>query len=350
MPRSATKLAPAARGGFIARKVLPADVRDDYAKLFGQRTEERLNTGPVPVQLARAKHREWLNEIEARIANIRAARKGEGRTLAPKDARALAGEWYGWYVAREANKWPADVWEDYRGRMMEELQAAAIQNGVFAGDPFELCEGNPAIRAHVRPLIADEGKSEQFLSAKRLTLDSASRTLFLDFVTRDFFAAIALLARRARGDYGTDKWAERFPQPHTPADASATPWALFERWIEKAKPAISTVDRWRAVFLKLQADFPLVNAGALLPEQMQEWANGLIDSDRSARTVMDVWVRSCRTVFGWAVEEKLISRNPFVGWRVKVPKKIQTRETKAFTADEIETILSAASKIQVLRS
>lgn len=350
MPRSATKLAPAARGGFIARKVLPADVRADYAKLFGQRTEERLNTGPVPVQLARAKHREWLNEIEARIANIRAARKGEGRTLTPKDARALAGEWYGWYVAREANKWPADVWEDYHAQMTEELQAAAIQNGVFAGDPFELCEGNPAIRARVRPLIADEGKSEQFLAAKRLTLDSASRTLFLDFMSRDFFAAIALLARRARGDYGTDKWAEQFPQPHTPADTSITPWVLFERWIEKAKPAISTVDRWRGVFLKLQADFPSMNAGALLSEQMQAWANGLIDSDRSARTVMDVWVRSCRTVFGWAVEEKLISRNPFVGWRVKVPRKIQTRETKAFTADEIETILSAASKIQVLRS
>jgi hypothetical protein len=47
MPRVATKLAPAARGGFVARKVIPADVRDDYAKLYGQRVEERLNTGPI---------------------------------------------------------------------------------------------------------------------------------------------------------------------------------------------------------------------------------------------------------------------------------------------------------------
>ena len=74
MPRVATKLAPAAKGGFIARKVIPFDVRDEYAKLYGQHTEERLNTGPMPVQLARAKHREWLSEIELRIANIRAVR------------------------------------------------------------------------------------------------------------------------------------------------------------------------------------------------------------------------------------------------------------------------------------
>jgi hypothetical protein len=58
MPRNATKLSPADKGGFIARKVIPFDVRDEYAKLYGQRTEERLNTGPMPVLLARAKHRE----------------------------------------------------------------------------------------------------------------------------------------------------------------------------------------------------------------------------------------------------------------------------------------------------
>jgi hypothetical protein len=46
------------------------------------------------------------------------------------------------------------------------------------------------------------------------------------------------------------------------ADPSLTPWMLFERWIFKAKPAISTVDRWRAVFLRLQSDFPNASASA----------------------------------------------------------------------------------------
>ena len=116
MPRLATKLAPTKTGGFIARKVIPFDVRDEYARLYGQRTEERLNTGPLPVSIARAKHREWSSEIEARIANIRSARKGEGCMLTPHQARALAGEWYHWFIARmSTHNWPADVWGGLSG-------------------------------------------------------------------------------------------------------------------------------------------------------------------------------------------------------------------------------------------
>ena len=171
--------------------------------------------------------------------------------------------------------------------------------------------------------------------------------MFLDYLTRDFFAAVALLARRARGDYGPDKWAEQFPRSEESTDPNLTPWALFERWIAKAKPAASTIDRWRAVFRRLQSDFPNTSAAALLPEQMQAWANGLIRADRTAQTVANVWVSAARTVFAWAVDEKLISRNPFVGWRVKVPQKIRTRETKALIDDEIKTILSAALAVEV---
>ena len=170
--------------------------------------------------------------------------------------------------------------------------------------------------------------------------------MFLDYVTRDFFAALTLLTRRARGDHGPDKWVEQFPRYEGTPDSSLTPWFLFERWITKAKPANSTVDRWRSVFLRLQIDFPNASAGALLPEQMQVWANRLIDSDRSAYTVANIWVRAARIVFAWAIDEKLISRNPFTGWRVKVPKKIRMRETKSFTEGEIETILSAALAIE----
>ena len=131
MPRLATKLAPTKNGGFIARKVIPFDVRDEYASLYGQRTEERLNTGPLPVSIARAKHREWSSEIEARIANIRSARKGEGRTLTPQQARGLAGEWYHWFIARMAtHKWPADVWGDYQAQIHSELYGPAMAGGV----------------------------------------------------------------------------------------------------------------------------------------------------------------------------------------------------------------------------
>jgi integrase len=348
MPRTASKLAPTQEGGFIARKVIPFDVRNDYAKQYGPRTEERLNTGPMPILLARAKHREWSSEIEARFANIRAERKGAGRTLTPTEARALAGEWYGWFTAQMgARNWPADVWEDYDAHIRSELYGPAMVGGVFAGDPLEFWERDAAMRERVRPIIADETKSQQFLAARGLVLEPASRAMFLDFATRDFFAAVRLLARRARGDHGRDKWAEQFPRFAATADPSLSPWALFERWIGKAKPANSTVNRWRSVFLRLQNDFPNTTAAALLPEQMQEWANGLINPERTARTVANIWVRAGRTVFAWGINEKLISRNPFIGWRIKVPKRISTRETKALTRDEAKKILTSALAIEV---
>lgn len=346
MPRVATKLAPAARGGFIARKVIPADVKDDYARLYGRATEERLKTEPMTAVQARARHREWLSEVEARIANLRASRTGEGRTLTPKDARALAGEWYGWFVARELDRWPAEVWEHHHDKLIEELIGAGLACGIYDGDPVSILESNPAVRERVRPVIADEAKSEQFLAAKRLVLNAASRAMFLDFVARDFFAALSVLFRRARGDYGEDKWAKQFPQAGTSSDSSVTAWTLFERWIAKAKPAVSTVDRWRGVFQKLKADYPATNAAALLPEQMQEWANGLINEDRTPYTVQNIWVNGPKTVFAWAMQEKLIQRNPFTGWRIKVPKKITIRETKSFTTGEVSTILNAALAVK----
>ena len=68
-----------------------------------------------PSLQARAQHREWLSEIESRIANIRAEKKGEGRLLTPKDARALAGEWYHWFTERHTQKARAPTyWEDLR--------------------------------------------------------------------------------------------------------------------------------------------------------------------------------------------------------------------------------------------
>jgi hypothetical protein len=92
MPRVATKLTPTKSGGFTARKRIPEDTQDEYERLYGVRWEQRLSIAPgTPVLQGRAQHREWLSEIESRIANVRADKKGEGRLWTSKDARALAG-------------------------------------------------------------------------------------------------------------------------------------------------------------------------------------------------------------------------------------------------------------------
>lgn len=342
MPKVAVQLKAAPRGGYVARKAIPADVRKAYGRLYGAgepHWEAWFNSGPVNLLQARAKHREWSNKIEARIANIRAERRGEGQMLTPQDARMLAGEWYKWFVLQmAANKRPVTGWREYRDRAWDGLYAATDPPGRSFDD---------VDMEYLRPFIADEARTAQFLAGKRLQLDLPSRDMFLDYVARDYFAALDTLVRRADGDF-QDHYVKRFPQQGDGVgDPDLTAWKLFEKWIEEAKPAASTVNRWRAIFQKLDGDFPNTPAAALLPEQMHEWAKSLITPQRAAVTVRDVWVIAGRTIFAWAVEAKHVTRNPFADWRIRVPKKKRTRETKAFTKDEITTILKAATNIEV---
>jgi integrase len=58
--------------------------------------------------------------------------------------------------------------------------------------------------------------------------------------------------------------------------------------------------------------------------------------------VSEVWLTASRRVFAWGLEHKHVRKNPFVGIKVDVPKKVSTRETgKAFTPEEARTILQA---------
>ena len=124
MARVATTLTPRKDGGFTARKRIPKDAQADYERLYGVRWEARLSIEPgTPALLARAKHREWLTDIEGRIANIRAEQKGEGRSLTPKEARALAGEWYHWFTEKHLRSAQSPTyWEDRREEIGETLR------------------------------------------------------------------------------------------------------------------------------------------------------------------------------------------------------------------------------------
>jgi hypothetical protein len=85
----------------IVRKAIPKDVRADYERLYGQRWEAKL-TLPAGMKPQEAKVRigEFTATVETQIAAIRAAQRGEGQSLTQRQAFALAGEWYVWFVAR----------------------------------------------------------------------------------------------------------------------------------------------------------------------------------------------------------------------------------------------------------
>jgi hypothetical protein len=92
------------KGNYRARKRLPDDVRDDYGRLYGPSSEAKFSRkADTKPHVERREFNEWLSDVEARIANIRAQRNGEGQVLTRQQTRALAGEWYEWFLARHSS-------------------------------------------------------------------------------------------------------------------------------------------------------------------------------------------------------------------------------------------------------
>ena len=179
----------------------------------------------------------------------------------------------------------------------------------------------------IRPQIADEAKTAP--ASKGVVLNSEAQALFLDCVLPEFIAAIVRLERVAGGNYEADERPSEFPKydgrPVRPG-TTVTPWALFGAWATATQAAPSTVDRWRSMFLDLDKRY--TSAGDITEDDAREWARRLVTPERGPRTVNDVWITSARTVFGWAVEERMISANPFEGVRVAEPRRVRYRESR----------------------
>ena len=335
-------------GSITARKVIPKDVRAEYKHLYGVSSEAKLSVpAGTPAHEAKILVSDFLAEVETRIATIRAAQRGEGQSLSQRQAFALAGEWYVWYVGRhEENPGTAEHWHTMWDVLILELESHASPE--VHEKPWKDLEWtrDPEVRAGIRPVIADEGKTAQFLASKGVVLTTDAQALFLDAVLDEFIAAILRLERLARGDYEPDDRPSAFPKfdgRPVRQGATVTPWALFRAWVKAAKRSDSTVNRWRAVFLDLEKHF--ASAGDITEDDAREWARKLVTPKRSPRTVNDVWVTAARTIFSWAVGERMISTNPFEGVRVTEPRRIQLRESQAFTDEEAATILRASSAI-----
>jgi integrase len=336
-------------GQFLTRKVIPRDVRDAYARLYGVLGETQLRQpADIPRHEAKTRHLEWTAEIETRIETLRAQEKGVGQPLSRLDAIALAGHWYIWYIKQhEADPGPEKRWKNLINQFVWDViypHAPATYHERTEADPQWEWAREPEVREAIRPQIAEEARVARFLASKGIALSNEAYARFVDAVSDNLYAALELLRRRAAGDYTPDPMPESFP-PFTRgvvADASGVGcWELFEAYVKAVGPAENTVDRWRAVFLQMQRDFADTGANGVTEDAARSWITGLISESRSARTVREVWLAASRSVFSWAKQHKRIHKNPFAEIRVDVPKRARNRETKAFKAEEVLTILRA---------
>jgi integrase len=338
-----TSLKKAANGDYLSRKAIPADVRDAYQKAHGVSREERFRRpASMPVERAKQEMREWDATISGRIEALRAASRGEGRSLTQREAHALAGEWYRWFVAQhEEEPGTAEGWEIER----ERLQSAYERYAPDDPDPDADITVTPAERRHVRAVLTELARVPTFLSEHSHSLTPDALNLLLDTVQGDYVAALGVLSRRAEGDYGKDERPLRFPKVHWQGQGRAAGlgcWGLFEAWVAERKPGPATVNRWRSVFLALEDRFKGRDVATITNEEAIEWKGSLVTEERSARVANEVWLTAARTVFAWALVNKKVPANPFDGVAVSgATKAVETRE-RELRQSEWQTILTAA--------
>lgn len=348
-----TALSRSKSGKLFARKSIPADVRDAYARLYGTRWEAQLRLPrETPKHEAKTKHGEWLAEVETRIAALRAVANGEGQPLTKLNAIALAGRWYRWFVGQHENDpGPAKRWRDMINFLVDRVlypEAPQEYHENPQADPEWEWAKHPDVRARVRPRIAELARTASFLADAGIALNSEANVLFVDAVSDDkLYQALTLLERRAEGDYTPDTTPESFPEflgTRVGAAQGLDCWQLFEAFVTAVQPAASTVNRWRAVLRDLQSAFPDKAATAITEAEARGWAAKLVTGKRSALTVREVWIPAARRVFSWGEKQKHIRKSPFADISVDVPKRARDRETKAFTAGETRVILLEALK------
>ena len=179
------------RGNYVSRRKLPADVRGQYGKLFGQQYEAKFfRPASTDRREAQRQFSEWSAEVDGKIIAIRAARDGTGLSLTPAQARKLAGDWYDWFTAKHAQISLEEI-EWRRDDVREVFTSGIVSEEEYDRFSYdELWHNSLTVREAVRPVLAQIGQIEQFLAAKQVALTNAARNLFLDWLWDDLFAAL----------------------------------------------------------------------------------------------------------------------------------------------------------------
>jgi hypothetical protein len=174
-----TSLRRAPNGDWFARKMIPEDVRGVYGATFGVRQEARFRVSSSTREpAAKQAFRDWDAEITSRIERLRADARGEGlASLTHRQAHALAGEWYAWFLAQYEEE-PGDVeaW-DHRA---EEYETSCSKFASPEDDDFDPPPRTSAVRRSVHRALTALGRVEEFLHERSMVLAEEAKAAFLD--------------------------------------------------------------------------------------------------------------------------------------------------------------------------
>lgn len=189
------------------------------------------------------------------------------------------------------------------------------------------------------------------LGRQGLVIDDTSRKLLLDCTRNAAVDALRQTARNVDGDYRPDPKAERFPplsvikrKGAAKPKPLATITGLLDAYLKELQAGgrgIAAGKRWKPSFKALVAFLGHDDAARVTKADLIAWKDHRLAEGLSPKTIRDTELAAFRAVFGWAVANLHLPTNPAEGVKIKVTKKIKTRE-QGFTHDEAAAILTAA--------
>lgn len=305
--------------------------------------------------IAAARHADALEHLQ-RLFDLTAA---PPTTLTHRDMVALAGAVYHTYVwVHEDDPGEPGRWAWHKG-----LSRAILEGRIRDAPPATLRvdDGNAGLilfgtgdlttTIDALPPGQHDGLERRFglladwaLIRHRIHLASEKRKHFLKLVGAASLDASWQLRRNAEGDYRPDPMAQRFPPIESVAAVrpKQTITDLFNLWWKEAKAtgrSQSTHDTYKGAIDRLIKHLGHDDANRVSEDDMLGFKGARLEVV-SAKTLKDGDLPGIKAVFGWAVDNRKLTKNPADVIKMKAEKKTRTRP-KGFTDQEAAAIFAA---------
>ncbi|MCC8941038.1 integrase [Bradyrhizobium sp. Arg68] len=129
--------------------------------------------------------------------------------------------------------------------------------------------------------------------------------------------------------------------PTASVDTIESVFAGYRSELHKAGKARDAESRWAPIIANLLSSLGHNVAARITRRDAVRWKDQLLET-LSPKTVRDTYLATAKAAFAWGVDNLDLTENPFTGVKVRLTKKVQSRE-KGFQLSEAEAILKASS-------
>ena len=174
-----------------------------------------------------------------------------------------------------------------------------------------------------------------------LEIDDQTRKALLVEVYKAAQDAGWRLKRNAEGDYSPDPKQERFPPFEKQPQLTLS--ELFERWKSEVRPATSTTLVWKIVLNDFTNYICHENVKQITDTDVIGWKDYLVAKGLKSSTINNSYLVGLRTILNFAVNNKLISKNPAEKIKVAYRKNSEQKQL-TYNDEEVARLLWLAKQ------